>query len=557
LTRGEQGQKLFDEQASPASIVGRLPPWQDLLILGLILALSFGLRWPFRDVSLIRDEGEYAYAGQQILQGAVPYRDIYNQKTPFAFYWMALVQWLAGPELPALRVATTLYGLITTVAMYLLARRLFGSPAGLVAALAFTLMTFDQCGITHSASTEFFMLLWMVVALFFWYRGRQDHRAWPLVLAGVAAGVAYQTKQSGVLLLAFFALDGILSAVRYRPRLSGYRLSRQAALVVLGFAVGLGLTLACFAWQGALREYVECTWTRNWQYVGRRHRGWMHFITLGRQVLNEVPGPDRGFWIWGSAGLVGLAISPLVHPFFRKSSRTQLTRSGSAGETIDGRDLWILQVLCTGFALLGGVPFIHYWEPLIVPLSLGNVAAARWLFRLAARSDFSLVVRGGLALVLVAPWFPPLLNGAALLNMPESQKMKRKELAVLFGARQAAQYLAEHTSPDESILIIGSEPEIYYYANRRACTRLVFVYPMTGEYSYAAQLREEFEKDLIIQHPRYVLFVNNGASLMEDPEQRPVLVPILNELRKNYRLERQITSGPENPSLDVLRRLDS
>jgi hypothetical protein len=33
-----------------------------------------------------------------------------------------------------------------------------------VAALAFSLMTFDQCGITHSSSTEFFMLLWIVLA---------------------------------------------------------------------------------------------------------------------------------------------------------------------------------------------------------------------------------------------------------------------------------------------------------------------------------------------------------------------------------------------------------
>jgi len=47
-------------------------------------------------------------------------------------------------------------------------------------------------------------------------------------------------------------------------------------------------------------------------------------------------------------------------------------------------------------------------------------------------------------------------------------------------------YLTERTSPAESFLIVGSEPEIYYYAERKASTRLVFTYPLTGPYHYAA-----------------------------------------------------------------------
>jgi len=35
-----------------------------------------------------------------------------------------------------------------------------------------------------------------------------------------------------------------------------------------------------------------------------------------------------------------------------------------------------------------------------------------------------------------------------------------------------ARYLTERTSPAESFLIVGSEPEIYYYAERKASTRL-------------------------------------------------------------------------------------
>src|SRR5262249_37083673 len=127
-------------------------PGAEVLALAMILLVSFVVRWPFRNLVLIRDEGEYAYTGQRILHGAVPYAEVYNQKTPFVFYLMAAIQQFAGPGLTALRVATAVYGMVATVVLYFLARRLFGPGTAVGAALAFVVMTFDQCGVIYSAS---------------------------------------------------------------------------------------------------------------------------------------------------------------------------------------------------------------------------------------------------------------------------------------------------------------------------------------------------------------------------------------------------------------------
>jgi 4-amino-4-deoxy-L-arabinose transferase-like glycosyltransferase len=526
----------------------------DWLVLAGILALSFGLRWPFREVSLIRDEGEYVYAGQQILKGAVPYVDVYNQKTPFVFYLMALVQKTAGHDLASLRIATTLYGLVTALVLYVLARRLFGRGAGLVAALAFSVMTFDQCGIYHSASTEFFLLLWMAVALFFWYRGHEAPQPWLMLLAGAAAGLAYQTKQSGLLLLIFFALESIGSAIRSRSLASLPSLLGRYVLVLSGFAVILGLTLGYFAWKGALGEYIACTWTRNWQYVGRRHQDWFHVLTLARFALFDAyKKNDLAFWIWGSAGLVGLAFS-----------RAQLLLSPAAwerskGEAPSGRDLWILLMTCIGFALLAGTAFMHYWEPLIVPLALGNAVAFQWLWRWARWPDLGLLRRAAPATLLLAPWVPPALDYARYLRMNDAQMTRLKDLFLPAGARQAAQYLADHTSPDECILIAGSEPQIYYAAGRTACTRFVFTYPLTGSYTYAAELRREFLNDLASRRPRYVVFVREGWSWTEEPEQTSsLLAPVVDVLQREYRPELSLGPGPRAPpTLVIYRRKDS
>src|SRR5437588_12691628 len=60
----------------------RWPRWLTFALLLLVLLLFAGIRWRLREMPLERDEGEYAYAGQLILQGIPPYQLAYNMKLP-------------------------------------------------------------------------------------------------------------------------------------------------------------------------------------------------------------------------------------------------------------------------------------------------------------------------------------------------------------------------------------------------------------------------------------------------------------------------------------------
>ncbi len=55
------------------------------LLLLLILVFNFSIRWRLRELPLERDEGEYAYAGQLILQAIPPYQMAWNMKFPGAY----------------------------------------------------------------------------------------------------------------------------------------------------------------------------------------------------------------------------------------------------------------------------------------------------------------------------------------------------------------------------------------------------------------------------------------------------------------------------------------
>ena len=69
------------ESASSDTASG-LPRWAIWGALIFILGFGAFVRLRLLDFPLERDEGEYAYAGQLMLQGIPPYKLAYNMKLP-------------------------------------------------------------------------------------------------------------------------------------------------------------------------------------------------------------------------------------------------------------------------------------------------------------------------------------------------------------------------------------------------------------------------------------------------------------------------------------------
>ncbi len=72
-------------------------------LVGLLLAMLLfaAIRWRLRDMPLERDEGEYAYAGQLMLQGIPPYQVAYNMKLPGTYVAYAVIMKIFGQTVPA------------------------------------------------------------------------------------------------------------------------------------------------------------------------------------------------------------------------------------------------------------------------------------------------------------------------------------------------------------------------------------------------------------------------------------------------------------------------
>jgi len=104
-------------------------PW---LVVALVLLFIGFIRFRLLDMPLERDEGEYAYAGQLILQGIPPFELAYNMKLPGTYFAYALGMAMFGQSTPGIHLMLLVANLATMVFVFLLGREMFGVIAGLV-----------------------------------------------------------------------------------------------------------------------------------------------------------------------------------------------------------------------------------------------------------------------------------------------------------------------------------------------------------------------------------------------------------------------------------------
>src|SRR3954447_20963536 len=84
-----------------------VPRWLVLCALTLTVCGIGAIRFRLLDMPLERDEGEYAYAGQLMLQGIPPYKFAYNMKLPGTYASYAFIMAVFGQTTRGIHLGLT------------------------------------------------------------------------------------------------------------------------------------------------------------------------------------------------------------------------------------------------------------------------------------------------------------------------------------------------------------------------------------------------------------------------------------------------------------------
>ncbi len=491
--------------------------WWALAIIAFTLVVAIRIR--LLEIPLERDEGEYAYAGQLILQGIPPYKLAYNMKFPGTYAAYALIMSIFGQTIHAIHLGLLLINVFTIALIFLVGRRLINTMAGVAAAASYAVLSVSPSVLglaTHATNFVVLPVLGGILLLLKEQRVTASEPSQPeqlvrLFAGGLLFGIGALMKQPGLLFIPFGAIYIVWDDLN--RRLSLNRMLLRILIFVTGAAVPLGVTSLILWYAGVFDKFWFWTINYAWQYgslVPLSQAPRFFFPSANEVVLTGWP-------VWILAGIGAL--------------------TGLWDQRTRARILFLIGFLFfSALAVCPGFYFRTHYFILVLP--------AVSLLAGAAISKFTDILEGRLILIR----FVPLLLFAVALSVPILADKKiflevspndacgliYPDNPFLESVRIGA-YMREHTEPGDTIAVLGSEPEIYFYSHRRSATGYIYTYGLMESQKYAQQMQQEMIREIEAARPKYLISVAMNYSWLRRPDSTEAIFNWANEyMAQNY-----------------------
>jgi 4-amino-4-deoxy-L-arabinose transferase-like glycosyltransferase len=585
------------------------------LIVALAILFVVFIRVRLRDMPLERDEGEYAYAGQLMLQGVPPYKEAYNMKLPGTYAAYALIMAVFGQTPTGIHLGVMLVNVASILLVFLLGRKLLDELAGVVAAVCFALLSASPSILGLAGHATHFVTLFALMGVLALLRALEVRGpvvrgpVVPLFASGLMFGLAFVMKQHGI----FFAVFGVVFLlwtrvneffVRRAEILQPWRKKRavqprrepakresiirahQSAAVPVQASAGTAVTAAVpgetVAGNGGASS-VPSDVSLNREEGSRGEggpvvRGPVVPFKPSARAIPETPKPETlPPFPWARTGLelaslvAGIALPYLltwlllllagVSHEFKFWTITYAAKYASEQSLADGmallrsiidslvspnlglwllaffgaimmwweqrlalekRILLLLLLLCSIASVTAGFYFRRHYFITLLPVValLSGVAASRSLHLIQKDRSVEVLFSLPLLVLLAIGLGATILGGAFVWFSPSAEAASREmyHTSLFVAARKAAEYVRADAGPGARIAVIGSEPEIYFYAHRRSATGYIYTYPLMERQSLAPKMQREMTTEIEKANPEYVIWINHPLSWAANEE---------------------------------------
>jgi hypothetical protein len=99
-----------------------------------------------------------------------------------------------------------------------------------------------------------------------------------------------------------------------------------------------------------------------------------------------------------------------------------------------------------------------------------------------------------------------------------------------------ADYIKANSTENDKIAVLGSEPQLFFYANRRAATGYIYLYGLVEDQPYAETMQREAIAEIEASRPMYLVFVNVPNSWFNDKSPTVIFHWFRDYVDGNYRL---------------------
>lgn len=453
----------------------------------LILTFSFG-----------RDQGVFALVGRGLLEGKVPYRDLWDFKPPGIFFVYAAAQGLFGTAnmmAPRLLEVLALFASVIclrNIADVFFENRTIGLVGGAVAALIHAQMDF-----WHSGQPETFGATATLVGIWLTAREHNGRRVLTFVLVGVTFGAAALLKPplgGGALVCAAYLTQ--------RERTQGASV-RGALRAVAGVLGGFVLPpLVCVGWFWAHSALADLYWT-----LGEFTPGYTTLSWEGRRASDMLYyAIEQGFFGFSAIAAAGVIAAVAISPLHLREREGLFLFLG------------VIAVHLAGIAMQGKFYPYHYGATLPLIAAIAGLGLYKLWRRclvggaggvIAFFSFVAIAVPMRYAVRDLPQFFGDrsLVRLKYLLQIPpyDSREEMDAQLAYvsdynLLANREVAREVQAHTKPEEAIFVWGFEPSIYWLSRRSPGSRFIYNVPQRSFWQQT-HARRELMRDLAQSRP--------------------------------------------------------
>jgi hypothetical protein len=492
----------------------------------VIAALSLFVRLRYIDIALERDEGEYAYAAQEILRGHIPYLHFYNMKLPGAYFGYALMFWLGGDSVMTIKTGLIVLNALSTLMVFLIAQKMFDRKSAWLSAAVYLMYSLCIHALGFTNNAEHFVILPALIGIFCILQAyyKKNITCYILyTLAGAFLATAYICKQHAFGYILFLPLWLLIKDKSYT---SLNKFAKQFIAPMLAYGLGammvIGSMLFYFYKNNALKEWDFYTNKYALSYISQAIP--FQQIWLFRPIFWDAP----VFWFVQFAALYFAFRRPhlfkervflllfwfctflCIHPgWFYRPHYFQLMFPGAA--------------IATGV----GLTMVNdFWKRIS---SVYTPSVFRWVAIVACMvSQFGYFFT----------WSDVQTHSECYLNN-------------IFGKmREIGNGIKDITEPNDKIVILCPEPEVLFYAQRQSASGFLYHYPLVENHIYADSMTRQFIREVENNDPKILLFHCTIDNNVEDADvnmkTRQKLIEWFQDNLRKYKLVGQLYNNEQN-----------
>ena len=488
----------------------------DTLSLFVILLIITKLRFPFLEIPLERDEGAYAYMAQLLLEGVPPYTQAYSLYFPGVFIIYALTFLILGQTIFAIHFCLLVATLITIVIIFLIGKKLFDPLTGIISGATFGLLGLNPYAQGLFSHGEPFTMLFICSGVYLLLLSIDSEKKILFLWSGLFFGLGLLIKQN------IFVFIGLPIVYLCWSLLKKPRLKRKFYLdAIFYFTFGYFIPLAVF--------FIFCLITGSleqmffWTFIMPTEmtppisisRAVYQFKILTLPIIKSSP------------LFFGVAAIGLLSPLWDKSSRLAV--------------LFIVIFLVFSFFTMSLVFYFraHYFLCLFPATALltgvGFYSMNNLIKKISLRRINPIITA-----VFVFIFFSySIFDQRKFFFQTKPETVSR----IIYGNNPfpeslvIADYIKEHSSPSDKIAILGSEPQILFYADRVSASKHIFMYYLMGNHLHALSMQKEAMADIELTKPPILINVVIPTSWLFQKDSKSMLFHWLDGfVLKNYKL---------------------